>query len=153
MKKSTLFISTALTIFTLAVMFGVVSAYQQGAINVAAPATAEAVGTAATVEAVPTLNTIVSPDQAASIAAQFLGDTGVYGVEVVDYQGVPAFLVTFSSGKLIYVGSTGEIIAISQVQPVVVVAPPAKKNKNNGGNSNPVSVSNNGEHDSDNGSD
>jgi uncharacterized protein YpmB len=151
MRKSTLFISTTLTIFMLAVMFGVVSAYQQNVKNneAAASPTAESVTQQAAVTAQPvsTLPAVVSPEQATTIAAQFMGDTNVYSVEVVDYKGVPAFLVTFSSGKLVYIGSTGEILALSQVQPVVVSAPVQKKNKNN--NASPSQSSGGGgEHDS-----
>ena len=139
MRKSTLFISTALTIFVLAVMYGVVSAYQ-GIVktdDVVTQVTAEpVVQQVAAVEAVPAAPTVISPEQAAFIASEFMGDTDVYGVEVVDYEGIPAFLVTFSSGKLIYIGSTGEILAISQLEPVVVMAPAPQKIKNNSGSSN-----------------
>ena len=140
MRKSTLFISTALTIFMLAVMFGVVSAYQDNVKNnnVIAQATKEPVIQQVDVvdvaASVPTLPAVISPEQAALIASEFMGETDVYGVEVVDYEGIPAFLVTFSSGKLVYISSTGEILLISEVKPVVVVAP--SKNNNNGGNSN-----------------
>ncbi|HKJ38074.1 MAG TPA: hypothetical protein VJ972_04815 [Anaerolineales bacterium] len=149
MRKSTLFISTALTIFVLAVMFGVVSAYQD---NVNAKDTAEQVTAepvveqAAAVETMPTAPaapTVISPEQAALIASEFMGDTDMYGAEVVVYEGAPAFLVTFSSGNLVYIGSTGEILAISQLEPVVVMAPATQNNNNNGGNSN----NNRSEHD------
>jgi hypothetical protein len=146
MKKSTMFISTALTVFMLAVMAGAVSAYQQVVKNndVAPQATAEpVVQQAATVETVPSPPTVVSPEQATSVAVAFMGDSNVYGVEVVDYEGVPAFLVTFSSGKLVYVSPTGEILAISEVKPVVVVAP---STNNNGGNSNTANNGGGGEH-------
>jgi len=142
MRKSTLFISTALTIFMLAVIYGVVSAYQQNVKNnndSSAKVTVEpVVQQVAAAESVPTLPAVVSPEQATSIAVAFMGDPDVYGVEVVEYEGKPAFLVTFSSGKLVYVSPTGEILAISEVKPVVVLAPAPKKNNNNnnGGNSN-----------------
>ena len=151
MRKSTLFISTVLTIFMLAVMFGVVSAYQQSVKNndaVVRITEEPAVQQVAVVESAPTLPalpTVISPEQAALIATEFMGDTDVYGVEVVDYEGIPAFLVTFSSGKLIYVSSTGEILAISEIKPVVVAAAPSKKN-NNSGNANTGSSGGGGEH-------
>lgn len=141
MRKSTLFISTALTIFVLAVMVGVVSAYQQivKTNDVAAEVTVEpVVYDAAVVESVPALPAVLSPEQATALAVEFMGDTDVYSVEVVEYEGKPAFLITFSSGKLVYVSPTGEILAISEVEPVVVMAPAPKKNNNNnnGGHSN-----------------
>lgn len=139
MRKSTLFISTALTIFMLAVVYGIVSAYQEivkndVVVEVTAEPVVQQVAVVEPVELAPALPTVISPEQATSIAVEFMGDTDVYGVEVVDFEGVPAFLVTFSSGKLIHVSSTGEIIAISEVEPVVVLAP--AQNNNNSGNSN-----------------
>jgi len=141
MRKSTLFISTALTIFMLAVIYGVVSAYHEvvksnnAAVEVTAEPIMQQVAMVEPVESAPVLPVVISPEQATSIAVAFMGDTDVYGVEVVDYEGKPAFLVTFSSGKLIHVSSTGDILAISEVEPVVVLAP-AQNNNNNNGNSN-----------------
>jgi uncharacterized protein YpmB len=147
MRKSTLFISTALTIFMLVVMVGAVSAYQnmtasQEAVVVEAT-TEPVVEQVALVEQAPVLPAVVSPEQATTVAVEFMGDTDVYSVEVVDYEGTPAFLVTFSSGKLVYVSPTGEILSITEVEPVVVMAAPPPK-KNNNGNSNNNSSS--GEH-------
>lgn len=141
MRKSTLFISTALTIFVLAVMFKVVSAYQQieksKDVAVTQAATEPVMQPVSAVESVAAAPTVISPDQASVIAAAFMGDNAVYSVEIVEYEGAPAFLVTFSSGKLVYLSPTGEIIAISEVKPVIVQAPaPVKNNNNNGGNSN-----------------
>jgi hypothetical protein len=129
MRKSTVFISSLLTTFALAILFGVVKAYQNNtaikAVEVAAVQPSETINAPVPTD-VPTqipTPSVISPEQAASIAVTFLGDSAVYGVEVVDYEGVPAFLVTFSSGKLIYVSPAGEILAISEVKPVVVESP------------------------------
>lgn len=148
MRKSTLFISTVLTIFMMATIFGVASAYQQIVRNQSAAAQVSAVQVAPVaqiapaqpVASVPTL-TIVTPEQATTIASTFLNDTSVYSVETVDYQGVVAYLITFSSGNLVYVSTTGEILAVSRIPPVVVA-------RNTGGNSNNSGNSNNenGEH-------
>jgi len=148
MRKSTLFISTVLTMFMLATMFGVVSAYQQikSTNEVTAEPEAQQV---ATVEPTPTLlamPAVISPEQATTIAVDFVGDTDVYSVEVVEYEGKPAFLVTFSSGQLVYVSPTGEILSISEVEPVVVVAAPPPPKKNNNNNNNGGSSSNGGNH-------
>lgn len=142
MRKSTLFISTVLTAFMLAVIFGVVKAYQQISASNAVASKPESVAMAPTATAqptmeassIPTMPAVISPEQATTIATEFLGDNNVYSVEVVDYQGVPAFLVTFSSGQLIYVSPKGEIIGISKLEPVVVSIPPQRNN--NGGSSN-----------------
>jgi len=139
MRKSTLFISTALTMFMLSVIFGVVKAYQQIAASNEAAAKSESVAMAPSATIEPTtevasgsnLPAVISPEEATTIAVEFLGDSEVYSVEVVDYQGVPAFLVTFSSGQLIYVSPKGEIIGIGKLEPVVVSIPP-KRNDNQG---------------------
>jgi hypothetical protein len=145
MRKSTLFVSTALTIFMMATIFGVASAYQQIVRNQNTAAQVSAVQVAPVVapSAVPQpvsapALTAITPDQAASIASTFLNDTAVYSVETVDYQGVVAYLVTFSSGNLVYVSTTGEILAVSQIPPVVLAS-------NTGGISN-HSSNNGGEH-------
>ncbi len=134
MRKSTLFISTVLTIFMMATIFGVASAYQQIVRNQSAAAQVSVAQVAPVVQpanvepvSVPTL-AVVTPQQATTIASTFLNDTGVYSVETVDYQGIVAYLVTFSSGNLVYVSTTGEILAVSKIAPIVVV-------RNTGGNS------------------
>ena len=88
MRKSTLFISTVLTIFMMATIFGVASAYQQIVRNQSTAAQVSAVQVAPVVQvapaqpvaSVPTL-TIVTPEQATTIASTFLNDTSVYSVE------------------------------------------------------------------------
>jgi hypothetical protein len=64
---------------------------------------------------------VVSPEQATALAAQMLGHNDVYSVESTAYEGAAAYLVTFSSGDLVYVSPTGQILAITQPEPVVVV--------------------------------
>jgi len=150
MRKSTLFISTALTIFMLVVVYGVVSAYQENVKrkDATAQATAEPVvqEAAASAVSIPEMFGVISPEQATALAVEFMGDTTVYGVEVVEYEGTPAFLVTFSSGKLVYVSPTGEIIAISEVQPVVVMDTASNNNNNNGHSANNSNGDNHDEH-------
>ncbi|HNK62797.1 MAG TPA: hypothetical protein PKL78_08540 [Anaerolineales bacterium] len=138
MRKSTLFISAMLTVFMLATVFGVVSAYQQ-VVKAAVEETATPVVDQQIMNAAPTVEIptaapapmVVTPEQATTAAIDFLGDTAVYSVEVVDYEGAPAYLVTFSSGDLVYVNSFGAVIANTKIQPVVVVEQKPKKNKNN----------------------
>ena len=148
MRKSTLFVSTVLTMFMLATIFGAVSAYQQAtnANDVTAEPEVQQVATFEPTPTQPAMPAVVSPEQATTIAVDFMGDTDVYSVEVVDYEGKPAFLVTFSSGKLLYVSPTGEILAISEVEPVVVVAAPPLPKKNNNNNNNGGSSNNGGSH-------
>ena len=165
MRKSTLFISALLTVFLMATMFGVVSAYQQVVKTntekaaqlptqvqvvsqpVEAASFSQPVATATEVTAL-----VITPDEATNIAIDFLGNSDVYSVEVVDYEGAPTYLITFSSGDLVYVSSTGVIIANTKLDPVVVVSSSnnngnsgqAKDNNNNGN----TSSNNSGEHES-----
>ncbi|MBI5842368.1 MAG: hypothetical protein HZB19_19955 [Chloroflexi bacterium] len=148
MRKSTLFISAMLTVFMLAMLFGVASAYQgivasaklksqEGQANL--PSGRESFRqSVAPVAAVPEQPAIVSPEQAAALAAQTLGQTDVYSVESTVYEGAPAYLVTFTSGDLIYVSPTGSILAMTKLEPVVVVVP----SSNQGGGDEEVAQNN-----------
>lgn len=140
MRKSTLFISGVLTVFMLATLFGVVSAYQgisasrQPEPVVAVQAT-EAVQEVQSAEplmsAAPAQNSIVSPDDATSLAMQMINRSDVYSVESTTYKDAAAYLVTFSSGDLVYVSPTGQILAVTKLQPVVVVQKPRGHNEDN----------------------
>lgn len=143
MRKSTLFVSAMLTVFLMATIFGAVSAYQQ-VVKKQNDAAKNTVPQAVNAEIVPlpaesivAVPEVVTAEQATTAAINFLSDTNVYSVEVVDYQGAPAYLVTFSSGDLVYVSSTGIVIANTKIQPVVVaVAGGGNGNQdNNGGGS------------------
>jgi len=157
MRKSTLFVSAMLTVFMLATVFGVVSAYQQVVKTSAVKETATSVPARQIMNTISTVKMptqapapmVVTPEQATTAAIDFLGDSAVYSVEVVDYQGAPAYLVTFSSGDLVYVDSFGAIITNTKIQPVVVVEQKKNKNKNNdddGGNTGGGSSQNSGDH-------
>jgi hypothetical protein len=158
MKKSTLFISAALTAFVLAVLAGVVTAFKSaslaGQAAAAAPAALEVPATAAIElpSAVPTaVPTQVGPLEAASLAAQFLNRQDVYSVESTTLDGVNAFKVTFSSGDIVYVGLDGQVISTTKLQPAVItnVEPtpkPHKKNNNNNNNGGGGGGEHEGEH-------
>lgn len=154
MRKSTLFVSAMLTVFLMATMFGVVSAYQQVVKNsdltsTQAPAqqvASKAVNVDTVFPPVPTVTEIaaplvVTPEEATTVAVEFLGDSNVYSVEVVDYEGVPTYLVTFSSGDLVYVSSTGSVVANTKLEPVIVVASNSGGGGGGGGGSNQSSSS------------
>jgi uncharacterized membrane protein YgcG len=128
MRKSTVFISSVLTAFMLAVLFGVVSAYKQtdkpaqpmtdtqsdpAVVQVANPPPANDP---------PAVN--ISLEQAAALAAKVIGHTDLYSVENSQLDGVNAFLVTFSSGDIVYVSLDGQILSISKL-PVSVVNQPS----------------------------
>lgn len=139
MRKSTLFISAMLTVFLMAILFGAVSAYQQIVRNseteaaraAAAPVIANVIPTATMPPTAQPL--VISPEQATTLAINFLGDSNVYSVESVDYEGAPAYLVTFTSGDLVYVSPAGDILANTKLEPVVVVASSGGGNGGGGG--------------------
>lgn len=106
MRKSTLFISAALTAFMLAVLFGVVSAYQNmagstelaaqqapsaevtqvAAVNPAQDQEQAQVPTQSPVQdiapVVPAQPVTITPEQATAIASSVLGRTDLYSVEI-----------------------------------------------------------------------
>ena len=134
MRKSTLFISAMLTVFLMATLFGVISAYQNIVMDnqTVAVTPAELSVQQPIATTVPTIVSpmVISPEQATTIAVELLGDSSVYSVEVVDYEGVAAYLVTFSAGDLVYVSSTGEVLAVTKLEPVVVVVPAGNRDDN-----------------------
>lgn len=163
MRKSTLFVSAMLTVFLMATMFGVVSAYQQVVRNndiLSTQSSPKALSQPMNfvLAPVPATETVlpepmvVTAEEATTIAVDFLGDPNVYSVEVVDYQGVPTYLVTFSSGDLVYVSSTGVVVANEKLQPVYVASNTGSsggnQGKNNGGGSSDDGGNSSDDHDS-----
>ena len=125
MRKSTLFISAALTTFMLAVMFGVATAYQK---IVQAAGSTETVAQATDVITATSTNIAggtFTAEQAASLASNVIGRTDLYTAEIAPLNGVDTYLVTFSSG---------EILSISKLPVTVIVAPAASGGNNGGGN-------------------
>jgi len=142
MRKSTLFISALLTTFVMAMLAGVASAYQ----TVADKATEQA-ATQVETQPQPQVKAIshdisadtqpfnISPEEAAGLAAQVLGREDLYSVEVTDFEGENVFMVTFTSGDLVYVSLDGQILSIGKVQVNTVVV---KSKKDKGGSNNNV---------------
>lgn len=130
MRKSTLFISAALTTFMLVMLFGVVSAYQAmtktNPVTVSTEVPVARQQPVSDVDNAPVLaptaqSAPVTPEQAAQLAAQVIGRTDLYSVETSKLNGADAYLVTFSSGDLVYVSLTGQILSITKL-PVVTVS-------------------------------
>jgi hypothetical protein len=129
MRKSTLFISAVLTTFVMAMLAGVASAYQ-GVIAASNPtATAQTQAqeqpqTKAISHTLPADAQAVNltPEEAAGLAAQVLGQNDLYSVEVTDLNGESVYMVTFSNGKLVYVSLDGQIRSIGEVPVETVVA-------------------------------
>jgi hypothetical protein len=135
MRKSTLFISAALTTFMLAVMFGVVSAYQNIVKSTQSMAE-QAQPTAGEMVNVPTQATNITPEAAAALAAQVINRTDLFSAEITQFNGVDVYLITFSSGDLVYVGFDGQILSISKIAVTVVNQPAPVKNQADNGNQN-----------------
>ena len=67
--------------------------------------------TAAVPAPAPTATT-VTPEEASQIAARYLNRTDLYSVESAQYNGASAYMVTFSSGDIVYVGADGQILSV-----------------------------------------
>ena len=73
----------------------------------------------------------VTPEEAAALASKILGRTDLYSVESAQFENADAYLVTFSSGDIVYVSLQGQILSISKL-PVTVYQPVLRKHKDNG---------------------
>ncbi len=150
MRKSTVFISAVLTTFTLVMLYGVFQAYQN---NVATPTPEVAAIEATTPTLVPTdiptpTQTLLTPEAAAQLAAQIVGNDNLLSAELSNFSGVDAYLITFTNNDVVYVGMDGQILSI-QVAPVVVnVASQINPNKNNNKKKNNSSGGGEGGHES-----
>ena len=147
MRKGTVFISSVLTTFALVMLYAVVKAYQNdAAIKAAEVATQPVVTVNAPVPTdVPTATpSAVTPEEAAQLAAQILGHDNLLSAESSSFNGVGAYLITFTNNDTVYVGLDGQILSV-QIAPVVInVAPPPKSNNNNQHSNN--NQSSEGEH-------
>jgi len=137
MRRSTVFISAVLTTFVLVMLYNVASAYREN--NKVAEVVAQPSATfapAATDIPIPTEVLVITPEQAAHLAAQIVGNSDLLSAESSNINGVDAYKITFTNNDVVYIGPDGQILSV-QVAPVVVnVALPVKqkKNKNDGGN-------------------
>ena len=131
MRKSTLFISAVLTTFVLIVLVGVVSAYKKNTTDIAAANTQQDPSAVVADLSTATAAPILTPEEAAALAAQVIGHTDLYSVETSLFNNEPAYLVTFSSSDLVYVSLTGQILSIGKLPTVYVSAPAAPTNNNN----------------------
>jgi len=148
MRKSTLFISAALTTFLLVILAGVMTTYQTLSSPVVEDVQAQAEVAPISQEPVAVVPQPVNltPDQAADLASQVMGDTELFSVEVTQFNGESVYLITFSSGNLVYMSLDGRILSIDKLDVVVVSAPANNQGNNNNGSKN----RNNEEHEDDN---
>lgn len=143
MRKSTIFISATLTTFALVMLYGVVSAYRNISNVTEVAALQDATATPPpTVEPAAT-SAILTPEEAAQLAAQVVGNSNLLSAESSNVEGTDAYKITFTNNDVVYVGLDGQILGV-QVAPVVnvvVQAPVKKKDKNN---NNTVTTNNGG---------
>lgn len=138
MRKSTIFISAVLTTFALAMLYGVVSAYRNSLTPTSALAQALETSTSQPTTQPTETTAIITPVQAAQLAAQVVGNTNLLSAETSTFNGLNAYLITFTNSDFVYVGLDGQILGI-QVAPVVMnAAPPIRidnSRDDNGGES------------------
>ncbi len=144
MRKSVTFISAALTAFVLAMLAGVVYAYNNG-LKVSGLFSQQVSSQSASVSlplmAPTAVSTAVPPKDAAAAAAQFLNRTDLYSIQLATYNGVQAYEVTFSSGEIAYVSMSGQVMGITAPTPApAVIYAPAKR----GGGGAPAAPSSGG---------
>jgi hypothetical protein len=118
MAKLVIVLSAAVTAFILALTAGAVYAFRTmstGSVSSQpqpASQNAPLVQLAADpTQAVPTAVPNVSPQDAASIASKAINRTDVYSVALADVKGTQAYMVTFSSGDVVYVAMQGQVLA------------------------------------------
>jgi hypothetical protein len=104
MKKSSLFISAVLTTFILAALAGVFTAYRSLSGNIQVPVAQPA-------PVVATAPAAITAQEASQIAAQFLGRNDLYAVEAASLNGTNVYMVTFSSGDVVYVSLQGQVLS------------------------------------------
>ncbi len=128
MRKSTIFISAVLTTFALALLSRIVLAYNDN--KNAAQTAAQPIATLAPTATEPAAPTqpVFGPVEAAQRAAQIVGNTNLLSAESSTYNGVDAYMITFTNKDVVFVGLDGQVLSV-QVAPVVVNAAPAPKQK------------------------
>jgi len=119
LPRKTILISAVLTAFVLSMLGGVAMALKQ------TPTVPVAVA--------PTVTVSLSAQEAANVAATVLNQQDIYSVESAPFNGVDAYKVVFSSGQVAFVGLDGQILSITQIQPVVITQNnPAPVSKSSG---------------------
>ena len=73
---------------------------------------------------------VLTPQEAALVAANFLGRTDLYSVEFTTWNGTNIFKVTFSSGDVVYVDLNGQVLGSEPPETLFV-----SNNNGAGGNS------------------
>ena len=129
MPSKKLLISAALTAFILVVATGIASAYKRVSSSIEAVKVEEAGRTDSLDQAQPTAmgdvassaqsqQVLISHQEAALVATNYLGQTDLYSVENIVWEGTDAYEVVFSSGDMVYISMTGEVLGAEVPEPV-----------------------------------
>lgn len=129
MSKKNLLISAALTTFVLVILANVSAVYARIRNAVTLQPTPQPVTVAA--EALPVQAQVVqvTHQEAAAIAANFLGQNDLYSVENAVWNGADTYKVVFSSGTTVYVNMDGQVLGSEAPQPLYVSAPAQTSNQ------------------------
>jgi hypothetical protein len=118
MKKSSLFISIALSTFVLAMLAGVLTAFRAYASG-----SSSSGQNSSPVQTVAKASNNITPQQAAQVAAQFIGHNDLYSVATAPLNGASTYKVTFSSGTVVYVSMAGQVVYVVTGSAAPVVDP------------------------------
>jgi hypothetical protein len=75
---------------------------------------------------------LLTPDQAAILASNYLGNTSIYSIEVVVVRGENLYKVTFSSGDILYINMSGQVVG-SEAAPQMTTYQVVRKGGGDGG--------------------
>ncbi len=136
--KLALLVSVVLTTFVVVILTGVISQVKEVAAPIkevvqVEPTQANTAIPTETTTPTPQI-TPVSPEQAASIAAQILNRQDLFSVETITNSGIAIYKVTFSNGDLVYMGQDGQVLSVDiQSLPANVAANVIGGTSNSGG--------------------
>ena len=113
MRRSFSLISAVVTAFSLVMLASVVYAYRvMAAERPANAAVASQISGSPNVPvAVPAAPVDISPQDAAAAAAKFLDRADPFSVQLTQYNGAQSYKVTFSSGDVVYLSLSGQVLA------------------------------------------
>jgi hypothetical protein len=131
MSKKNLFISAAVTTFVLVILANVVTGYAKTQNTIPSqPDTQQSASTVVQSFPVDGQAVQLTHQEAANIAAKFLGQNDLYSVENTIWNGADAYKVVFSSGYIVYVSLDGQILESQAPTPVFVSVPGQNGNAN-----------------------
>jgi uncharacterized membrane protein len=58
----------------------------------------------------------ITPEQAMKVASDYLGQDSAFWVEIVSLKGVDTYMVSFSTGDLVYVSMAGQVVGSAPAQ-------------------------------------